>query len=400
MSGVANPFQKTLATIEPRGTQDEGVGQHKGEQGKNLGAGNVSSNRPAGPFDVDSFTKMLMTGEGPSQSSDVTDTKTEDMTVPDMGLTTSSTSVAGRSAHDTSEETIPRTRPAKPPLPKSRHGTAVNDSGPKTVPFDDFDVPNKEASTTTSDRSRDLSPHSIPRPMSSTTTASPGSQDKASLSGSNLRRSAPPVPLARRNTGPQRPRSTDVTSPQPESPPPSPGKAPKLGQQPSRASKPPPPPPTRRGASSRNSLPPDHIPVVDAPNQTLENASIADDYTSLDSRSAKRSLNARPGSSRSSSISERAVAPPPPPTRRQRGSSKSSVEPPSGSRSPSDTRRMSAEFNKRGSLEISQRISSLSQVSEDGQGGSQQRQPSDVLADLSALQAEVEQLRNQYRKPG
>lgn len=426
-TSIVNPFQKTLATLEPR---DRGLASDAEQKSSVSGADKTSSRHGAGPLDVNGFAKMLMTGKGPlpsthpqsaadlrSRTSNATpgdSRSTETSSMPRQTTTKQNSEVTVSSSDTSSDDGSPEqtssrayleqaanTKPSKPPLPKHRHGKVVDDRRPATVSFDDFEsTPAEEPDRTTgmidqSSLPRRQSPSPMSRPIVSRSASSSEILQKIpSEGGLETRRAPPPAPLSRRTTGPHPSKATE--RPHSQSPLPSPGLSNPTSQHQGKATKAPPPPPARRG-TNRNSLPPDQMSSSDVTLMNSETTSLADEYGPIDSTTARKSLNAMPGSSRSSSFSERSSAPPPPPPRRGRVSSKSSMDAPPHTRSPNDSRRISGEYNRPGSTEIPQRVSSLSQVSENDHDSGQPN--NNVLADLSALQAEVEALRYQYRRP-
>lgn len=318
---VMNPFQKTLAHIEPRDSSDETAGGADDSSGATGRAG-------AKAFDVDAFTNMLKTGQGapprveaqPAQSTNLDDLEDASSEEEDVALNKSHSS-GSREA---------------PPPPRHKYGKSIGgERAPQTVSFNDFEDDFQERKTSdSSDQSR--------------------------------RRMPPPPPAARRPAADAPPG------------PASPGQAPSMA----KTNKAPPPPPARRGGSRANTISENASAEVGASDEVQDGA-------------ARRPLGmSHEASSRSSSISEYRGGsstaagqppPPPPPTRRRRGSSKSSMENQAGASA-------SASASRTG-------MPAGGAAAAGGNGGEAGRDGRDILADLSAFQAEVDALRSSYRSP-
>lgn len=163
---------------------------------------------------------------------------------------------------------------------------------------------------------------------------------------------------------------------------------------PSTHARPPPPPPSRRPASVRNLSfdPPFVSPPLSSPDVDRSIKSPAP--IPPPTRMASKRLSGRPPSVHSMEISnKRLSAAPPPPPPRQRASSRTSLEAPTLSPGPPRT---SGEYFRRGSQasQASQldRIENVETESTSAVGAS------DILADLAALQREVDALRGVTEK--
>ena len=410
---VLNPFQMTLATMEPAKGKDE-VQKKREENSLVTSAG---EQRRGTEFDVDSFTKMLMTGAAPpvalshSRPSEIQGTEQVGAEEPWKGRkasnqssgpnpstsqpsstslaelpSTSSDDEAGRSDTRNTGPTSALFRArSPPPPPRHKHGKSVQESGPQTVSFADFDAISTNPQHPPIDRQIPSSGSMPSSRQASGSSTTGGTQDAASNRSSESvkrLRAPPPIPTARRTGSVKSQHSQDletssISSGQLHSPglepPPSPGL--------SKASRAPPPPPSRR-AGNRTSLLPDQISASEMMAIDSENASLAgESIMSTDSSSVRQSratavLGSRGSSGSIPTTSQMPPAPPPP--RRRRGSSKSSVEGPMSGDDP------------RSSQDGARRASGLSQVAESGTDSKAQ---ADILADLSAFQAEVDALR-------
>ena len=389
-SDILNPFEKTLATLDPKhDALDQG---NKTVDAKGAGAErSTSSDKPS--FDVDSFTKMMSTGAAPPPAAKPTSSNIKDVdergaqlrddrdstmssnTFPSTSepSSTSYADLSSATSEDESEnEASKKAMSARqpPPPPRHKHGKNVEPSGPQTVTFADFDMEAGQVGSTLSRSStRELPTRTPSASYNSGTT--PKTVQQA--------RTPPPPPLARRTSllrskSPRDSETSSINSIQPQSPghePPSPGLP--------KSTKAPPPPPSRRGGA-RASLPPDQLSTADIMSINSDSNSLAEESISTNSSSLRPAGAGPQSASRTSSgsVPTTSTMPPPPPPRRHRGSSKSSMEAPSSNE------------NRRTSHEGSRRASGLSQVSE---ADSTPKPTKDILADLSAFQAEVDALR-------
>lgn len=414
-ASVLNPFQRTLASMEPQDSD-----QHSKKKGSDASARDIetpTSNKPSA-FDVDSFTKMMTTGAAPprvmnkpktvghqekayQRSNDSKDegvfsasTKPQP-SAPDADFTSyadlsSATSDDDDDDDDESDgnmsykERLSRSSASvkqPPPLPRHRHGKSVQNSEPRTASFTGFDEVSasqlpSEVNHVESVRGASFSSQSMD---SSHVSGNPHQAVSNLVEKPKRTRAPPPIPTFRRSSSlrSKTGRDTDtssISSNQPLSPgygPSSPGAA--------KHTKVPPPPPSRRGGQKPN-IAADQLSTSEMTSLASENASLTGDSISTDSSVLRvPAPGSVPGSRNSSgSAPTNSQMPPPPPPRRRRGSSKSSVEAP-----------MSGEHS-RSSLEASRRVSGLSQVSELGR---EAKSTNNILADLSAFQAEVDALR-------
>jgi hypothetical protein len=354
----------------------------------------TSHSTPAGKsqrhtLDVDSFKRLLLTGE-----SGLPATNTAIPTVPsnppqlvsDSSSNTDTASLSQpsilESGHQNIEET-PRSsyeidrgdtdiqhdwrsrsgtaherRP--PPPPKPRHGKPI--SGSTNLPFEQFPAhqsiyhssPSLEAAEVSQTPSRDATPR-------------PQQDDDTELTATKKR--PPPPPLARRksqNKTATRPGMTrsgssrySLNSESDEPASPHPANTSKMA---------PPPPATRRPHGGRR-------PSVDLPS-TLEEDDTEDDTASIAS-------SRTPSASKRISHSALGAAPPLPPPRKHRGSNRSSIDsqrPSLSALGMTPSGRSSAEYGIPGSVSDSRNVSGNSNAT-------------DILADLAALQKEVDNAR-------
>ncbi|KAJ9611597.1 hypothetical protein H2200_004781 [Cladophialophora chaetospira] len=324
-------------------------------------------------LDVDAFKRMLLTGDrGPTV---VTNSQAGPIPVSDSGSSADTASISQRSIFETAQPTheeSPRTsdeldgneanayraglrtiseRGQKPPPPKSRRGKllkeAISQPGP-SAKFDDF------INSLSMPSSRNVSSEA-PNLKSPSVDERPANERFPELGVAETQRKTPPAPpLARRKSqqAPKKPVLTRSSSSRysvisDTDGPPSPDAA-------NSMSKPPPPPPARRSNSSNDRRP--SMDVISIPEEG--------DVTHSDSR---------PGLPPTPSYLKRmspALPPPLPPPRRGRGSSRSSME----------TSRPS--------------MASLGILDAGDSGVSTPRSDQrDILADLAALQREVDAAR-------
>ncbi|KAF2130121.1 hypothetical protein P153DRAFT_366590 [Dothidotthia symphoricarpi CBS 119687] len=236
-SGVpANPFSRTLATIEPQ--EQEGVVERTAAEGA------VQSNNRAS-LDVESFKNLLLTGR-PSARPSAQSPKTAASTISSAPIFESSsstdTSISRQSLFDHSYEAhaeSPRTsyemaasdedernrlvsevrkeKKQPPPAPKPRHGKPVAPRQPQTVSFDDFAVNVPAPAPVSRQNSFDTNKPLPPTPVASQPPLHITTQDSTQhqpapvelrLSDTpstsdvlhSQKRAPPPVPLARRQS--------------------------------------------------------------------------------------------------------------------------------------------------------------------------------------------------------
>ncbi|KIW75107.1 hypothetical protein Z517_11878 [Fonsecaea pedrosoi CBS 271.37] len=335
-----------------------------------------SSSKPT--MDVDAFKRMLLKGDrGPSSSRDtaVQSVQSGPNPVSDSGSSADTASISQRSIFETvqiAHDESPRTsddlegneaniyraqlgtiseKGEKPPPPKSRRGKFLKDreteQGP-TAKFDSF------INSLTLPGTRNVSSEA-PSLKSPSIDETPSSDRLASAGQSDTQKKVPPAPPLTRRKSQQAPKkpvlarssSSRYSVFSETDGPPSPSIS-------SSGTKPPPPPPARRNNGTSDRRP------------SLDVASIAEDANLVDGET-RPSLNSSPSYSRRLS---QGLPPPLPPPRRGRGSSRSSME----------TTRPSMAH-----LDVA-----------DGGGSdlsSPKSDPRDILADLAALQREVDAAR-------
>ncbi|EON66985.1 hypothetical protein W97_06101 [Coniosporium apollinis CBS 100218] len=322
-----------------------------------------------------------------------------------------------------------------PPTGKRRHGKLVQQRAPQIVSFSDFSLsvsspgvqppspidaskPLPPLQRTSSDLNKPLPPPPPAHFNPDVQPPLPEAENVAQIAGPEVTATPPPIeevpsaqrkkpptpPLARRQSQ-RKPLGPDRLSsnPTPTPPPQAQETAPPEALPSTHSTKAPTPPPARRTAAAATSA--STTPKPTAPSTTdLPGPSPSYPPTSL----------ARHSSSASASASAKAAPAPPPP---RRGSSKSSID---LSRSPEESRRPSAEV-LRGSLDGGRRASGASASSlrneyaplGAGNGGGVQgvggaaveearkagaASGSDILAEMEAMQREVEALRERYRR--
>ena len=385
----ANPFAKTLASMEP---QRAGGEDRASAEGATLGNNRAS-------LDVESFKNMLLTGKPyPRQSTQAPQShpapSAASAAIVESGSSTDASSISRQSllepAHEAPVEsprtsyemarsdedevaglTPERTRSKRkpPPAPAHRHGKLVSPRQPQVVPFDSFAASGAAPSPVTrprntSDTNKPLPPTPIlsPPPLNIDTpektqdNVSPEKSDD-SLSRSNSlqqKRVPPPVPLARRQSqlrhssaeNRSRSNSSLTLSSQHSLDVPAPGVIPTPGEIASNATttaslkSPPPPPPSRHGArlsdigsSSVNSS------STELPQRSTSVRTTGSSHGPSSRRSTLEGEPELPVSRAASTASKRnslrlasgestgsIMPPPPPPPRRRPGSGRSSLD--------------------------------------------------------------------------
>lgn len=422
-----NPFKKTLP----------GLGT-KGERRSESGEPNMK--RPL--YDVDDFKRLLLTGKestpAPPVAAPPPVTFHRQLSVGDSSSNTDASSISRQSIHEptagfphesprTSYEgspiederqqptgdPSPRLQKSKPSTPEHRHGKLVNTNSPQTVSFED---PSLSFSSTTistkspighptpSDTDKPLpllpsKPESIAEPIAAAGYAAISIPKRESYSESanvpkrqmSQKRDPPTPPLSRRHSQlkpkplANSERSTPISKPDFSGVARSP---------PSTASTvPPPPPPRRAGGLSRvNSSPSVSTTESVAPTQSQSSTDdvlltpfkprppVPPNHSPSISSVKRQSTQPFSGSP--------AMAPPPPP--RRRGSSQSSYTP---SRLSEDHRTAVTERLRSDSGASS--ISHLQMTPMTLTPSSTESK--DVMADLTALQKEVDELRGKFR---
>jgi hypothetical protein len=413
-----NPFAKTLATLEGRDQLSEDVEE------QNIADRPRIKTRNSKGLDVDTFKNLLLTGKPPQSASDSapkwksvqpsdSTSSTETSSISRQSLTENPSDFTGetpRSSYDVSwpDDSVKaksdRQKPPPPP-PKSKHGRSLLSKVPQTVSFDDFapSIPSETSSLSgnVSNQSLVSSPgsKSLPSPptpnskrLSYIQPLDIKSDENQPLTNASQKKSAPPIPLARRSTVTKRARGnttssiTSVTEEAPSSYPPS------IADSTSSSKLAPPPPPSRRLGSGNN-----------------VQISVSPQEPSKEKPPEVRSFDPKPPNAptRNRSSSQTSLmSPPPPPTRRR--SSKASIESSHViTGSTSQSRRSSTEV-VRSSIDSQRRVCSGQQdppileetdadhsrppVSQNNSSSSGK----DILADMDAFAKELEQLRNQY----
>ncbi|KAG9230044.1 hypothetical protein BJ875DRAFT_445402 [Amylocarpus encephaloides] len=419
----ANPFSKTLETMEQSG--------HEG-----LGISVVASSGRAS-MDVDAFKRLLMTGNAGLSTNTLPPPVPAHIThqgLGDGGSSTDASSISRQSIFETSHEPHPESPRTsheisepdddshglisesqfstssrkKPPPPSSRHGRLIR--------VQLRDDPQLSTLNATLPATPSTTPHQfIPSPVLSTPSQTdlnkplPPAPNRASHESdresvfdkeaagklpeppspsSSIRKKTPPAPpitrrrsqlvsdskLSRSNSGRLSPKveedergamySTEAGRPRSNS-----GKAP-------------PPPPSRRPASIRNSS--HHLPSPSASTVSLPAPPPTRGASRKSSTGRPPSVNSLDMSSNSKRLP---FIPPPPPPHRGRNSL--------DAQSPGDSRRTSGEqiWNS-AHVQRDPGASSLSRVD----AGVDKGEGKDILADLSALQREIDALRSQPPK--
>ena len=437
-----NPFAKTLASLNaenqssPANSRSE---QHRPD-------GETNTNRPH--YDVDDFKRLLLKGEknvpGTSTAVPTPVSFQRQHSIGDSSSNTDASSISRqsifeptsgpafqespRSSHDISPTDEERQQPVgglpptsgkiKPTAPKPRHGKLVKINAPQTVSFED---PTLSFSSSTTSVTFPPSPApklpstmsgvekplpALPDPSKSIQFAESVNSETEPAKGKSYsapsdtqagltsqKRNPPAPPLSRRHSLRPKPfatseRSTPISEegsqdslPLSQSPPTTSLKAP-----------PPPPPPPRRSGQVRG----------DSPSSISTSASPAGAQSQLRSnehpvKSTKVPPPTPPNRSPSLSAVKRqstqtfsgspSMAPPPPPRRRGSSASSYSYNPSrlSGNYSTTATERMRSDSN----------ASSISQLPLNSPTASN-AESRDVLADLSALQREVDELRGKF----
>lgn len=447
-----NPFHRTLATLEdpsyaPAKSEKDRMGSDLAEK---------PSNNAKASLDVDAFKRLLLTGDtsalppsapstpptplntcqgnqgnqgDSSSNTDASSVSRQSIFEPhpeahaDSPRTSHEVSLSDDENEDPGGVSFPSAMRTGRLTPKPRSGNVIKEQGPRTVPFTDptLSFAGVESTSTTHRNDLDLSyPRSttdlnkpLPPPPSSQSAErkaitiglsikSAAGKQTSEVGGlpTSQKRNPPAPPLARRHS--QLRSQNILNSPErsvaileenqakstlfqdlPSTTPPKP---------------PPPPPPRRKGApqsiqSSEYAPGPSEVPV------TMAQAEQSPDRSSVKVQPVKppRPPTRTPSVSSikrparvSSGASSTAMAPPPPPPRR-RGSSQSSLTDP---RPSGEYRRTSIESYREDSTASSLNPSIPESSAELEAGGG------DVLADLSALQREVDALRGKFERAG
>ena len=441
-----NPFQRTLANLED--PSEAPVKSEKDRPASTL-AGRPSNNTKTS-LDVDAFKRLLLTGDtsalpASAPSTPPTHLNTYQGNQGDSSSNTDASSISRQSIFEPHLETYldtPRTShevslsdnehqdlvggssPSSTKTgqltPKPHHGKPVREHAPRTVSFTDPTLSFSGFETTSAVSSKEPGPSSprsptdlnkpLPLPPSSESlerTAVLVGLSATSVLAANLspearelpsaqKRNPPAPPLARRHSQfrskhasstPER--SATIAEEKQAEPTSLSGASSKMSP------KPPAPPPPRRKSAGQSIPSLDYAPPLSEVSVEVAQAEQTPDRPLVKVQppkpplppartpsisSIKRPARAAPGSSST------AMAPPPPPPRK-RGSSQSSLTDP---RNSGEYRRTSIESHRRDST-ASSVIQSIPESSAEPEA-----KGADVLADLSALQKEVDALRGKY----
>ena len=438
-----NPFQKTLATLE---RTDGGESSNTPVHATTLGGTSVGK----ASLDVEAFKRLLMTGSADAAapaSSLAPPINIGQVALNDGGSSTDASSSASRqsifepiqeihpesprTSHEVSDPDDERRRFAtdglvsserrKPPPPSSRHGKLIkvelkDDAVPRvdTSLLPGWKGPQQSSMSPLSTQSV-RSSTDLNKPLPAAPTRASHESDRESIfdreaagktpepafpSSTQTRKAPPAPPLTRRHSQlvseskATRPASVRLST---------------NAEEGSRSSsyehilsqstaKAPPPPPTRRPASIRNLSQTDSLPSPGtSQEQQRPRSKSGSAPTPPPARMASTRQSSRPPSVISMDLTgKRGSAPPPPPPPRQQASSRTSMEGPvlsSGS-----SRRASSDYYRR-SIDSTREESFAPQanhgVLSEGNSGA-----NDILADLTALQREVDALRGQYEMRG
>ncbi len=440
-----NPFQKTLAILEQTdGADFSNTPVHNSTVG-GTGVGRAS-------LDVEAFKRLLMTGSADAASP--ASSLTPSINIGQLALNDGSSSTdasssvsrqsmfepiqeihpeSPRTSHEVSDPDDERRRFAtdglasferrKPAPPSSRHGKLIR------VELRDDDAPRIDTSLLSSWKGPQLSLTSplsaqsvrsqtdLNKPLPAAPTRASHESDRESVfdkeaagktpeppspSSTQTRKTPPAPPLTRRHSQlvseskAARPASVRLATNTEE------------GQMNSASyvnvvslstAKAPPPPPTRRPASIRNSSQADSVPSagISPQEQQRPRSKSGSAPTPPPARMASTRHSSRPPSVMSMDMTSKRVstAPPPPPPR-QRASSRTSMEGPilsSGS-----SRRTSSDYFRRST--DSAREDNFVIPLDHGGLAEETSGANDILADLTALQREVDALRGQYETRG
>lgn len=453
-----NPFARTLATQEAAYGLQDTEEQQKSSEGPDGEVQQRSADRRA-PLDVDEFKNILLTGNTArladnSSGTDTSSVSRQSLFDPSLEthVETPRTSIDHTELLESPSESDDESEPDRlddfvPPVPpKSKHGKTLAPKGPQNVSFSDFEASIKPvltrfatSPTSPSDEKRAANLHAttghavskpLPTPPVRSPTA-PGSLDSKSEAtdapfpalkslaiapeNAALQKKAAPPPPAPRRTEHNRSdsnanRSIDLKTVDDVAP-----TRTSIDAAGTSAAPPPPPPPARKSRPISQSV----APSTEKPLEAASSAPVATANTkgirpsppprgsSKTGGSLASALNRSPSTGSHSSISRSETptsslnAPPAPPPRRSGvNSGRGSMDgrPPSLSE-----RRRSSEYSVK--AERSTSLSNLENVTEIGEAqrvGKVASPPAerDILADLSAFQAEIDALRKQAGNGG
>jgi hypothetical protein len=384
-----------------------------------------NQNQPRPALDVDAFKRLLLTGESgvstsqsqpaamgnssqPAVASDSSSSNADTASVSQQSMfepLAPALTDTPRSSHEFDPDDAAKERervlskstegPSKPPVPKSHHGkpnqrsaTLPTPTAPATTHAHATISPMPSFSASKIPSPTDLNKPLPPPPIDSSFPGMPGTSVSLARTAPLSIRNPPIPPLTRRRSQPRSQTLPESFSASPKSLQAvdvSPLSSLRLEDTAPSSGIPPPPPTRRQKRMSDTGLePPELTPQEEADTYITATKPELSPSSSMTSLSL---LKPQPPPSRNPSNAKRVsrvssgsptMAPPPPPPRRARGSNRSSFDTecatlPAGSRP-------SSEF-KRPSLESSRTVSGQSTAN-------------DILADLAALQREVDALKN------
>lgn len=422
-----NPFKKTLASLDTESKSDlTSLGSELGNEERSVEAESKIL-RPH--YDVDDFKRLLLTGEksvfGGNAAVPPPVSFQSSAQFGDSSSNTDASSISRQSIFEpvsgplqesprTSHESIPlddeqhrlvgststTSERDQPSTRRHRHGKLVKSNAPQTVSFEDPTLSLSESTRSAmapGDVEKPLPP--LPPPLntqllkqSSTESTNHdlrvGPKDDPS-SNTAQKRSPPVPPLSRRHSQLRaKPFASSIERSTPITEEASTGSALLSQSLPTASAKAPPAPPPRRAglvrgnSSSSVSLGPTPTKMSDKPNATDVSTRSAKPRPPVPpNRSPLISSVKKPNQTQSIPGSS-SVAPPPPP--RRRGSSQSSYTP----------SRLSGHYTER--LRSDSGASSISHLAMTPAGPSS-AESKDVMADLSALQREVDELRGKLK---
>ena len=429
----ANPFAKTLASLNAE-SQPSPESQNREQRPLEMEPKAAKSH-----YDVDDFKRLLLKGEkniassmgaipptvsfqgqhGMGDSSSATDTSSvsrQSIFEPISNVLQESprTSYESLPADDEREQlagSLPSTlMKTKPAVPRSRHGKLVKPASPQVVSFEDPTLSLPESAISPANPTPELSmmpnngSKSLPSALDSTQSSAATSPDaeiyrkfsystppETQGSPNPQKRNAPAPPLSRRHS--LRPKSfvaSERSTPISEED--SLDSFPLSQSPPNTASKFPPTPPPRRTGQARGESPSSVSMTISAlAIRTQPN----DDDASIESTKSRPptppnrspSLSAIKRQSTQPFTSSPSMAPPPPPRRRGSSASSFNYNPSrlSGNYSTMATERIRSDSN----ASLISQLPMSSPIHSNAEGR-------DVMADLSALQREVDELRGKF----
>lgn len=428
----ANPFKKTLASL---GSESRPL---QASEGRSMEAESKTT-RPH--YDVEDFKKLLLTGEKSGSGANAAVPPPVSFQSPahvgDSSSNTDASSISRQSIFEpvsgplqesprTSHESIlsdderqrlvgsiqTASEKPKPFTPRHRHGKLVKPNAPQTVSFEDPTLSFSDSAMNAMapvDRSTLGISSNVDKPLPPPPNTQPSTHNPSESTDDDMqspvldseeplsrtssqKRSPPPPPLSRRHSqlrGKSFANSTERSTPITEEGTPDSTSSSQLAPTAiSKAQPPPPPPPPRRAGlvrgNSSSSLSTSASFISTSDQSTAADASTRSTKPRPPvppNRSPPVSSVKRPNQTQPITGSPSAAPIPPP---RRRGSSQSSYTP----------SRLSGNYN--GRLRSDSGASSISQVAMTPAGPSG-AESKDVMADLSALQREVDELRGKFK---